>query len=161
MFTFFNGIVLRETNPRLHTLYNNVITQAIQIIKLRTIQWLEFSSIHHNDTVTSCVGWKVDYKIIQLCRCWSLELSVIIQSKHGQVNGPLRRRPGPGTELFHYHRNNNPGHQGCDPRVGETRPHIVTSSSGARRGDKTWRLGVTGHSSFRRHLRGRHERDQG
>ena len=50
--------------------------------------------------------------------------------------------------------------RGVTHRVGETRPHIVTSSSGARRGEKTWRLGVTGHSSFRRHLRGRHERDK-
>ena len=45
-------------------------------------------------------GGKVDYKIIQLCRCWSLELSVIIQSKHGQVNGPLWRSRGRGLNYF-------------------------------------------------------------
>ena len=89
-------------------------------------------------------GGKVDYKIIQLCRCWSLELSVIIQSKHGQVNGPLRRRLGPGTQLFHYHHNNNAIR--VWPRRGRGPGHTMLHH--LERAEKTERRGVTGHSSL-------------
>ena len=91
-------------------------------------------------------GGKVDYKIIQLCRCWSLELSVIIQSKHGQVNGPLRRSRGRGLNYFIIITIISPS--GVWPERWGRGPGHTMLHHHLERGEKTERRGVTGHCSL-------------